>query len=189
MTAVPSVWTQSFECQLPPCLKLSLKLPNLVPLPPRRIVDRLHVLLQNSAESILAVSLPVQLPHRPDRVQVIAVACLKSSMQSRPFVDQPVHQVLIFRKHGEKWIPLGKPVALRRIHRGPHGSQVPEFIVHYKRPRNEMIDPPYFLPQHFLYFFPLPQGHGSLGYIFFVPAAILPEIPSGMDMVGISSAL
>ena len=24
----------------------------------------------------------------------------------------------------------------------------------------------YFLPQHFLYFLPLPQGHGSFGYTF-----------------------
>ena len=36
-----------------------------------------------------------------------------------------------------------------------------------------MINPPYFLPQHFLYFFPLPQGQGSLGYTFFVPASLL----------------
>ena len=33
-----------------------------------------------------------------------------------------------------------------------------------------------FLPQHFLYFFPLPQGQGSLGYTFLPSLFTVPEI-------------
>lgn len=35
----------------------------------------------------------------------------------------------------------------------------------------------YFLPQHFLYFFPEPHGHGSLGYIFFSTLTAFPPNP------------
>ena len=44
----------------------------------------------------------------------------------------------------------------------------------------------YFFPQHFLYFFPEPHGHGSLGYIFLSVFTALPPNPSGyifVDMV------
>ena len=47
----------------------------------------------------------------------------------------------------------------------------------------------HFLPQHFLYFFPLPHGQGSFGYTFLLPGTIFPETPLGMTIAGISSAL
>ncbi len=47
----------------------------------------------------------------------------------------------------------------------------------------------FFFPQHFLYFFPLPHGHGSFGYIFFFPVTAFPDIPLGIATAVISSAL
>ena len=46
----------------------------------------------------------------------------------------------------------------------------------------------YFFPQHFLYFFPEPHGHGSLGYIFLSDFTALPPNPSGYIVVDIVSA-
>ena len=47
----------------------------------------------------------------------------------------------------------------------------------------------FFFPQHFLYFFPLPHGHGSFGYIFLFPVTAFPDIPLGIATAVISSAL
>lgn len=72
-------------------------------------------------------------------MQIIPITGFEPCMQPFFFMSQPVHAVLISCKYHKERIPFRQFVAFRRIQRRIHGHQIPQFIIHAKRPWDEMI--------------------------------------------------
>ena len=55
-------------------------------------------------------------------------------------LDLPIQKVLILSKTPEKWLPWWKLIAFGGVQLGIHGHEIPDLIVHDKRPRDKMIN-------------------------------------------------
>ena len=106
----------------------------------RRVVNRSHVFLQDVQEGSFRVSEAIELLAGPDRVQVILIAFFEEFVDLLMVMHQFVQEELVLREREEETVPARKEVALRAVQGGIHRHEVPEFIVHYEGPRDEVVD-------------------------------------------------
>ena len=128
--------TNHYKCRSDP----RLHLPYFISLPPGGIIYRSHVFTQDCVKGFFRIPGPVQFLPRPYGMQIVPPARLIQFVDPFFSMDQLVKHILIIRKTLKERIPLRQPVALGGIQRRIHRHQVPQLIIHHKRPGDKMID-------------------------------------------------
>ena len=118
LDTVPGSWKKIYpgkDKMFDQYLLLANSLPDLIPLSFGRVINRMHVLLQNIIKHFSGVTWPVQLLPCPDGMQVVPPTPFIQFMYFRLLLNQLIQKELIIRESLEEGIPLGKTIALGGI--------------------------------------------------------------------------